>query len=150
MTNPINLIVQSGVLPYKYDDDNVLKIMLVTTTSGDEWIIPKGKIEPDLTPAESALKEAREEAGLKGEIVGDVIGSYRFRKKKNNRVCRVDVFPMAVRKKQKKKKWEEKKKRKRGWYTIPEALELIVNPELKELIANAAPLLPVHIENEQD
>lgn len=125
---------QSGVLPYK-NKDGRLYILLITTSSRKEWIIPKGNIDDGLTPPESALKEAAEEAGLSGVITGDPIGSYRFRKKKTGVPCSVDVFPMKVTGEM--ENWKEKGKRGRRWYTPEEAAARVSNPELKELILNS-------------
>lgn len=137
MNHSEDIKIQSGVLAYRFKEGQ-LQILLITSSSGNKWIIPKGKIEPGMTPEQSALNEAREEAGLKGKITGPVLGSYRFRKKKDDRVCRVDVFPMWVEKK-KDKKWKEKKERKRKWLSIDEAMELVANPELKALLLAAVP-----------
>jgi 8-oxo-dGTP pyrophosphatase MutT (NUDIX family) len=140
MTKTKQLLQQSGVLPYRYEN-GIFEIMLVTTTSKKEWIIPKGKIEKDLTSAQSALKEAEEEAGITGVISGDVIGSYSFIKKKNDLLCRVDVFPMKVTSKL--PQWQERGKRKRRWCSIEEAVELVSNQELRELIRNIKKLVRV-------
>ena len=40
------------------------------------WIFPKGIIDPGETYQESALKEALEEAGLRGQIVGEPFGHF--------------------------------------------------------------------------
>jgi 8-oxo-dGTP pyrophosphatase MutT (NUDIX family) len=129
------ILRQSGVLPYQYKN-GTLHVLLVTTTSGQDWIIPKGKIEKGLTASESALKEAVEEAGVQGMITGGSIGSYRFKKKKTGRICRVEVFPMKV--EQEMTEWEEEGKRKRCWYPLREAAARVSNTELQELILNAA------------
>jgi ADP-ribose pyrophosphatase YjhB (NUDIX family) len=126
---------QSGVLPYQYKNGSI-HILLVTTTSKKEWIIPKGNIEQDLTSRESALKEAAEEAGVKGVITGESIGSYTFQKKKTGKICSVEVFPMKVGKEM--IEWEEEGKRKRRWCTPEEAADRVSNPQLKELIIHAA------------
>jgi len=132
------ILHQSGVLPYK-NENGTVSILLITTTSGKEWIIPKGKIEKNLSPRESALKEAAEEAGLKGAITGESIGSYHFEKKKSGRICSVEVFPMKV--EEEMENWEEKGKRERRWCTTEEASTRVSNTELKELIINAAKFL---------
>jgi 8-oxo-dGTP pyrophosphatase MutT (NUDIX family) len=129
------ILRQSGVLPYQYKNDSI-HILLVTTSSKKDWIIPKGNIEKNLTPRESALKEAAEEAGIKGVITGESIGSYTFRKKKTGRICSVEVFPMKVEKEV--IEWEEEGKRERCWCTLEEAADRVSNPQLKELIINAA------------
>jgi len=128
------ILRQSGVLPYQYKN-GTFNVLLVTTSSKKDWIIPKGNIEPDLTPRESALKEAAEEAGIKGVITGDPIGSYAFQKKKTGKICSVEVFPMKVEKEM--IEWEEKGKRERCWYTCEEAAARVSNPQLKELIIHA-------------
>lgn len=129
------ILRQSGVLPYQYKN-GTFNVLLVTTTSKQEWIIPKGNIEKNLTPRESALKEAVEEAGIKGVITGESIGSYAFQKKKTGRICSVEVFPMKVEKEM--IEWEEKGKRERCWCTPEEAMARVSNTQLKELIIDAA------------
>ena len=57
---------QSAVVPYRLVK-NEIEVLLITTRKG-RWIIPKGIIEPELSAAESAAKEALEEAGVKGEV----------------------------------------------------------------------------------
>lgn len=128
------VLQQSGVLPYKYEDGKPY-FLLITTSSRKEWIIPKGNIDEPLSPSGSALKEAAEEAGLKGRISGESIGSYRFRKKKNGKLCSVEVFLMKVTGEM--KNWKEKGKRGHRWCTPEEAVSRISNPGLKELIVNA-------------
>jgi len=40
---------QSGVVPFRLAKGKV-QILLVTSRSGKRWVIPKGIIEPDLSP----------------------------------------------------------------------------------------------------
>ncbi len=129
---------QSGVLPYRFGKGR-FEVLLITNSSGTKWIIPKGQLEPDMTPQESALQEAKEEAGVKGVITGGVIGTYRSRKKKTGRLCVIDIYPMQVEKEM--KKWHEKGMRKRRWCSVEEALEKVSNPELKEVIRSASEIL---------
>jgi 8-oxo-dGTP pyrophosphatase MutT (NUDIX family) len=57
-----------------------LRVLLVTARRDpNHWIFPKGHIEPGESPEAAAAREAREEAGVNGTIVGRVGSlSYRF------------------------------------------------------------------------
>lgn len=58
---------QSGALPFLFKN-GVLHIVLVTSSSGTRWIVPKGGLEKNMTRQEVALMEAAEEAGAIGSI----------------------------------------------------------------------------------
>ena len=45
-----------------------------------KWGIPKGFIELGDSREETALKEAWEEAGIRGQLVGEAIGTYEYAK----------------------------------------------------------------------
>jgi 8-oxo-dGTP pyrophosphatase MutT (NUDIX family) len=55
-----------------------LEFLLVRTRSGERWTFPKGGCESGEAPAEAAAREALEEAGATGRVVGEPIGSYRY------------------------------------------------------------------------
>ena len=67
-------IPQVCVIPFRPRDDS-WEFCLITSLKKKRWIFPKGIIDPGETPAESGLKEAWEEAGLRGAIVGPVLGT---------------------------------------------------------------------------
>ena len=56
---------QSAVIPYR-KRPNGLEVLLVTSRKGTRWVLPKGVVEPGMTPAASAAREALEEAGIRG------------------------------------------------------------------------------------
>ncbi len=58
---------QAGALPFLFKN-GVLHIVLVTSSSGTRWIVPKGGLEKHITRQEVALMEAAEEAGAIGTI----------------------------------------------------------------------------------
>jgi 8-oxo-dGTP pyrophosphatase MutT (NUDIX family) len=55
-----------------------LEFLLVRTRNGERWTFPKGGCDPGETPAVAAAREAAEEAGASGRLVGKAIGSYRY------------------------------------------------------------------------
>jgi len=63
---------QAGALPFRRTRRG-LEFCLITSTEG-RWIFPKGVVDPDETYKETATKEAFEEAGLRGRLVGSPLG----------------------------------------------------------------------------
>jgi len=62
---------QIGVVPYVILPDGI-HLLLITSSSGNRWIVPKGRSEPEMTPHEVAMMEAVEEAGVVGVIRHDI------------------------------------------------------------------------------
>lgn len=58
---------QAGALPFLFKN-GILHVVLVTSSSGLRWIVPKGGLEKGMTRQEVALMEAAEEAGAIGTI----------------------------------------------------------------------------------
>jgi 8-oxo-dGTP pyrophosphatase MutT (NUDIX family) len=54
-------------------------VLMLRKINGD-WVLPKGKVEADETTDQTALREVREETGIKGQII-DYLGEtiYRFK-----------------------------------------------------------------------
>jgi 8-oxo-dGTP pyrophosphatase MutT (NUDIX family) len=89
---------QFAALPMKEAGDETL-VLLVTSRDTGRWVLPKGWAEKRLSGKELAAKEAYEEAGIKGQVVGRAIGSYTYDKGLpggGSMECLVDVFPMRV------------------------------------------------------
>lgn len=60
------LPVQVAAVCYRLNGSSV-EFLLVNTSSG-KWTFPKGRLCPNLSPSESASREAWEEAGVTGRI----------------------------------------------------------------------------------
>lgn len=119
---------QSGVIPYRIKKGRV-EILLVTSRSGKRWVIPKGIVEPHLSPRRSAAKEAVEEAGIEGKLSRRPIGSYTYRKWKG--LCEVEVFRMQVERQY--ASWQEQV-RTRRWFSPAGAATRVNEKRLKQLI----------------
>ncbi|MCU7800841.1 MAG: hypothetical protein KZQ70_12015 [gamma proteobacterium symbiont of Lucinoma myriamae] len=97
--------------------------MIITSTSGKSWILPKGHPEDNLNNAQVAELETYEEAGIKG-----VIFDRKFRKElKRKEDSTIIIYPLLIKKIL--DKWPEDSKRKRRLVTIKEALSLVTNKE---------------------
>ncbi|WP_413281101.1 NUDIX hydrolase [Floridanema evergladense] len=127
MTTPT--IKQSAVIPYRIQDEQ-LEILLVTSSGGKRWVIPKGGIEMFMKPHYSAAKEAWEEAGVVGDVSATAIGTYSYQKSGCNFL--VDVFLLRVTKEF--DNWQEAKTRKREWLSLKQAINRIEEAELKQIL----------------
>lgn len=120
---------QSGVIPYRIKNGE-LQILLITSIKRKKWITPKGFIEFNLSPFESAKKEAYEEAGVIGANETIELGS--FKTKRAIGICNIKIFSMEVL--EVLDDYPEKDMRKRKWFPVKEAAENIGIPEMSGLI----------------
>ncbi|MDX8413448.1 MAG: NUDIX hydrolase, partial [Mariprofundales bacterium] len=121
---------QSSVIPYRIGDDGI-EILLITSSGGHHWVVPKGIHEPGLSAADSAAKEAWEEAGVIGVVAPEPLGTYSYTKWKSN--CQITVFAMQVTEIADKDRWQESH-RKRRWCPPDQAMNLLHQPDLTPLI----------------
>jgi phosphohistidine phosphatase len=90
----VAIVRQSGVIPYRFTEDG-LEILLVTSSSGSRWVVPKGDVEPGMSALASAVKEAYEEAGIVGVAGARPVGSFRYFKRSAERVCALYALAVA-------------------------------------------------------
>jgi 8-oxo-dGTP pyrophosphatase MutT (NUDIX family) len=101
------------------------------------WGIPKGRVEPGETLEQTALREALEEAGIRGRLIGASIGTYEY--KRRGVPCVVDVFLLEVH--EERGTWLEAPYRERKWVTLAEATELLSRHPGRSLLQRAAGML---------
>jgi 8-oxo-dGTP pyrophosphatase MutT (NUDIX family) len=104
------------VIPFRRSGDSV-SLCLITAASSQSWGIPKGTIERGDSPQDTALQEAWEEAGLRGRILGDSLGSYEY--EKGGVLLTVAVYLMEV--EIEAERWEEQELRRRRWIPVRDA-----------------------------
>ena len=117
----------------------MLEILLITSLHTRRWIVPKGWIEPGMTPAQSAAREAFEEAGVTGKISDTPVGNYPYLKdRKDGSViaCSVDVFALEAT--GQKDNWLEKSERQQMWLPLDEALAKLSEPGLRTILRDFA------------
>ncbi|KNA22777.1 hypothetical protein SOVF_031300 [Spinacia oleracea] len=99
---------------------------MINSQSGPGLLFPKGGWENDETVEEAAVREAVEEAGVRGDLM-DLLGYYKFKSKTHQDefcpegLCKAAMFAMLV--KEELESWPEQSTRSRFWLTIPEAAQ---------------------------
>lgn len=136
---PSKAIQQSGVIPYRISDGRI-EVLLITTRR-QQWVIPKGGIKTAMTPVDSAVQEAWEEAGVVGQVHGNVFGTYKYRKQGNT--YQVMVFLLRV--ETVLSDWLEASTRQRQWLDVTQAVNWVKPVALKRLLqASSQQITSIH------
>jgi 8-oxo-dGTP pyrophosphatase MutT (NUDIX family) len=111
--------------------------MLITSSRATRrWIVPTGWPIRSLTPAESAAREAYEEAGVIGTVARRSVGVFRYEKlldAEGGAVPRdVKVFPFPV--KRQLDRWPERRDRETRWLDIGPAAGLVADESLRTIV----------------
>ena len=123
---------QAAAIPFRHRHGAV-EICLITTIKAGKWAVPKGFIDPGATAPETAVGEAREEAGLHGRVVGGPVGYYDITKEGGR--YRVAVYLMHVDRVD--DAWEEQSARRRRWATVRQAEELLAGRPIEAVFRRA-------------
>lgn len=121
-------VPQACVIPFRRVGEDI-SFCLITSFDKRRWIFPKGFVDGDESLEQTGLKEAFEEAGLHGRVVGQPLGQYVY--SKWGIVLDVTVLLMEVERAD--GTWLEGH-RLRRWATGKEALTLLGKPELREML----------------
>ncbi len=111
------------------------EILLITSRGSGRWIVPKGWPMPGKTPANIALAEAWEEAGVRGRAYEHCLGVYSYTKAvgpERGLPCLAMVYPIRV--KTLAGKYPEAGQRKQKWLRPKKAAARVAEPELAHII----------------
>ena len=117
---------RSGTVPYLIEPDGTIRVMLVTPKGGGAWMLPKGNLEKNMTPAESAAKEAFEEAGVTGICDPVMLGEYRWQSQ------RVRIYPLRITRIL--DEWEETGVRSRFLFRLEMAIRMTPGAGMKRVL----------------
>jgi 8-oxo-dGTP pyrophosphatase MutT (NUDIX family) len=106
------------------------KVCLVTSSSGRRWTLPKGTVELGHTEADTAGREAWEEAGLRGRVESHPVLRYSTEKWGQDRI--VAVFRMHVTGVE--ANWPEHGYRTRRWFTPDDAMDHLTVPGQRDAV----------------
>lgn len=130
---------QVAALPWRIGADGKLRVMLITSRTNRKWMLPKGWPMEGKSPAEAALTEAQEEAGIDGAISEAPIGSYHYIKLFDDGSAvpsQAMVYPMRVAAEH--ESWDECDERQRKWFRPRKAAAVAYEPDLKRFLADLA------------
>ncbi len=128
---------QSALLPYRWDGEK-LRVLLITSRSGKRWVVPKGIVEPGMSPIDSALKEVHEEAGVDGRVHDRLLGHYR--QDKWGGTCEIAVYPLEFTRER--FDWPEAPFRRRRWFSVREACKRVRRKRLRRIIERLSKTVP--------
>jgi 8-oxo-dGTP pyrophosphatase MutT (NUDIX family) len=137
---PDGRVCQVAALVYRLKKKRP-EILLITSRGTGRWVLPKGWPQIGRTFAQSAQREAYEEAGVRGDVAPFSIGTYTYEK---HDMCEgecgdfvVDVYPLRF--SHQEKNWPERGERRLEWVALEECALRVEEPGLKVLIAGFNP-----------
>jgi len=124
----------AGGVVYRNSASGAREFLLVTARrTRNEWVHPKGHIEPGESPEQAACREVLEEAGVEADIVGPLPDVDRTVRGERQRIryfvmsTTDDAFPGEG--------------RDCRWLTLTGALGLLTFPDLRTVLEQAEALL---------
>jgi 8-oxo-dGTP pyrophosphatase MutT (NUDIX family) len=122
---------QAGAIPWRWSDRGP-EILLITSSRGHRWIVPKGWIEAGSSPAQCAVDEAFEEAGVQGVLSSNKpLGVVGFKSRGRERA--IAVFLLEVLRVH--ERWPDEELRRRAWLSPEKAAGKVRDSGLRELIS---------------
>lgn len=133
---PVEQLTKAGALPVKWVNGE-LEMLLVTSISRRNWIIPKGNIDEGFTLREQAAVEAFEEAGVSGSLSPEPFGLYYAEKATGYEKIVVYVLHVV----DEYDIWPDKQRRDRMWVPAGKAPGQVSNVSLADLLKRCGQVL---------
>lgn len=131
-----------GIIPFAVRGD-LVAVLFVTSHTRGRWILPKGRSKKGETDNDASLREAFEEAGIKGKVLTDFPMTVMIEKSvpdgKTERVP-VTYYPMYVRKQV--DEFPEMDSRERHWALLDDAPRVAYHDDYLEVIKQFKRLAP--------
>jgi 8-oxo-dGTP pyrophosphatase MutT (NUDIX family) len=124
---------QVAAIPVRPAARGALEVLVISTRGSGRWTVPKGWPMPGRSDAEAAAQEAYEEAGVRGTILSEPIGTFEYAKRRSDsQTLRVTVYRLDV--EQNVRRWRERGQRKQRWLTTAAAADCVAWTGLAEII----------------
>ncbi|WEX91782.1 NUDIX domain-containing protein (plasmid) [Sinorhizobium garamanticum] len=125
-------VEQAGAICFRTSAKDPPEVLLVASRRNGRWGIPKGRIETGETSGMAAAREALEEAGVKGRVSTDAIGSFVYTKNSSELAYHINVHLLEVQ--EMLVDFPEKESRTLRWAPIATAVEEVSRAELRNLL----------------
>jgi 8-oxo-dGTP pyrophosphatase MutT (NUDIX family) len=124
---------QVAAIPVRTAARGTLEVLVISTRGSGRWTVPKGWPMPGRSDAEAAAQEAYEEAGVRGTVLSEPIGTFDYVKRRNDsETLHVTVYRLDVR--QNVRRWRERGQRKQRWLEASAAADCVAWNGLAEII----------------
>lgn len=129
---------QVAALPYRFGAEGDFQVLLMSSRETQRAVLPKGWPMKNRKDWKSAEIEAREEAGVVGDISRKRLGQYSYWKRLETHfvLVNVSVYPLPVRRQL--HEWPERHERIHIWLAPEDAALLVDEPDLGVLINDFA------------
>jgi 8-oxo-dGTP pyrophosphatase MutT (NUDIX family) len=131
--------LQVAAIPIRRDDAGDIEVLLVTSRETRRWVVPKGWRWPDTADHDAAAGEAWEEAGVKGQVSPDRLGTFSYSKRTKDGDLPVEVAVYVIDVSALSDDWPEAAERRREWFSPAAAAELVDEHGLKALLLRLVP-----------
>lgn len=123
-------IRQAGAIVFRGERGEARVLLVRAKAAPHPWIFPKGHVEGDESLAAAALREAGEEAGIEGVVVGLAGPPLSFRSKGEDVTVEYYLIALSA-------EAESPEGRETRWCTVADALSRLAHPDARTLLENA-------------
>jgi 8-oxo-dGTP pyrophosphatase MutT (NUDIX family) len=126
-------ILQAGGIVVRTDQETPRILVITAKQSPQQWIFPKGHVEPGESPEEAARREVWEETGIRSRLLG-YAGELEFTAEEGRILVKYYLVAFV-------EQTGHGEGRKARWCTYEEALQLLSFADARTLLTQAKPLL---------
>jgi hypothetical protein len=131
------IIPQAAAIPFRFDDEGNLWVLLTLRHGKTRWGIPKGLIDEGHTARETAALESLEEAGIAGRVSHAPVASFSYFKWGGR--CTVAVYLLEVLNEY--PSYMERHERDRRWFPLAEAVRLPTRSGIPEILRDLSAMI---------
>ncbi len=119
----------AGGIVFRYEGDNPCYLVVTAKKNPNHWVLPKGHIDPGETLAEAALREVREETGVRARIIKP-IGVSRIQTASSSIMMLFYLMEYLG-------EMDKSEKRQQRWCSYDEGMGLLSFPNARNLLTKA-------------
>src|SRR6266516_2652345 len=122
---------EAGAIVVRRERDDLLVLLVTAKREPKHWLFPKGHIEPGESIEQAAVREAHEEAGVRGTVI-ERVGSLSYRFKGDMYVVQYVLLGTSER-------GYPCEGRRLAWCRYEEALQRLTFEDARTLLASTWP-----------